>query len=108
DTRSARLVSAVVAAVLVGNLVVRLLPSRRLDLSDPMKLLLWLNLTAAPVTALVLACRSPVRFPVAEGVILTLALLNSAVNTARVKALVQFFDRVHTNLYSAVFNSSLF
>ncbi|MFB7667700.1 MFS transporter [Kitasatospora sp. NPDC056138] len=108
ETGSATLASAVFAADWIANLFVGLLASHRIDRSDARKLLLWLNLTAAAVTALFLACLSPDRFPVAVGVIFTRALLNSAVNTARVKALVQFFDREQTDLYSAVFNSSLF
>ncbi|MGW0699731.1 MFS transporter [Streptomyces sp. NPDC002867] len=108
ETGSATLASAVFAADWVANLFVGLFTTHYIDRADARRLLLRLNLAAAAVTLLFLACLSPDQFPVAVAVIFVRALLNSAVNAARVKALVQFFDKRQTDLYSAVLNSSLF
>ncbi|WP_237320609.1 MFS transporter [Streptomyces sp. JJ36] len=108
ETGSATLASAVFAADWVANLFVGLLAASFIDRADARRLLLVLNVTAAAVTTAFLACLTPERFPLAVAVIFLRALLNSAVNTARVKGLVQFFDEEGTDTFSAVFNSSLF
>ncbi|WP_251022030.1 MFS transporter [Streptomyces sp. ISL-10] len=108
ETGSATLASAVFAADWIANLFVGLLTTQYIDRADAKRLLLRLNLAAAAVTLVFLACLTPDQFPVAVSVIFVRALLNSAVNAARVKALVQFFDKQQTDIYSAVLNSSLF
>ncbi|MBT2364207.1 MFS transporter [Streptomyces sp. ISL-10] len=108
ETGSATLASAVFAADWIANLFVGLLATRYIDRADARRLLVALNVVAAAVTLLFLAALSPRMFPLAVGVVFARALLNSAVNAARVKALVQFFDEEQTDTYSTVFNSSLF
>ncbi|MEV4334435.1 MFS transporter [Streptomyces sp. NPDC049597] len=108
ETGSATLASAVFAADWIANLFVGLLATRYIDRADARRLLVLLNVVAAAVTLLFLSALSPRMFPLAVGVVFARALLGSAVNAARVKALVQFFDEEQTDTYSTVFNSSLF
>ncbi|MEU0086197.1 MFS transporter [Streptomyces sp. NPDC006274] len=108
ETGSATLASVVFAADWTANLFVGLLATRYIDRADARRTLILLNAVAAAFTLLFLVALSPDQFALAVGIVFARALLNSAVNAARVKALVQFFDEEQTDTYSTVFNSSLF
>lgn len=105
---SATLASIVLAADWATCLAIGLFGSRYIDRLDARRLLIGLNLVASLVTLLFLGCTDADRFPYAIAVIVARALLSHAVNSARIKALVQFFTPHETERFSAVFNSSLF
>ncbi|GGO93677.1 MFS transporter [Wenjunlia tyrosinilytica] len=107
ESGSATLAAVVFAADWTANLFIGLLGAQYIDRQNAKQLLVWLNVVAAGVTLVFLGFSDPDLFAYAIGIIFARALLNSAVNNARVKALVQFFTKKETDLFSPVFNASL-
>ncbi|MET3135064.1 hypothetical protein AAKU55_005367 [Oxalobacteraceae bacterium GrIS 1.11] len=105
---SATLASAVLAAEWGTCLVVGLFVSRYIDGMSAKRLLVGLNVLAAAVTMVFVTVIQPQLYPFAIAVIVVRALLSHSVNSTRIKALVQFFSKEETTLFSPVFNSSLF
>ncbi|MYX15474.1 MFS transporter [Streptomyces sp. SID8374] len=107
ETGSATLSAIVFAADWIANLFVGIFAAQYIDRQNAKTLLIRLNIAAAGVTLLFLGFLAPDMFVGAVVLIFVRSLLKSAVSNARVKALVQFFDKRETDLYSPVFNSSL-
>ncbi|MBA0051708.1 MFS transporter [Streptomyces sp. AJS327] len=99
--------SALVFAIDWGtNLVVGLFVTQWIDNKNAKYLIVWLNVAAACVTLVFLGFTDPSWYAAAIVIIFFRGLLNSAVNAARIKALVQLFSKEETDLYSPVFSSS--
>ncbi|MGW1204593.1 MFS transporter [Streptomyces cyaneofuscatus] len=107
ETGSATLSAIVFAADWIANLFVGIFAAQYIDRQNAKTLLIRLNIAAAGVTLLFLGFLAPDMFAGAVVLIFVRSLLKSAVSNARVKALVQFFDKRETDLYAPVFNSSL-
>ncbi|GAA4684282.1 hypothetical protein GCM10023347_44170 [Streptomyces chumphonensis] len=107
ESGSATLAAIVFAADWMANLFIGVLGAQYIDRQDAKKLLIWLNLVTAAVTLLFLGFTDPDLYVYAVFIIFVRALLKSAVQNARVKALVQFFDEKETNTFSPLFNSAL-
>lgn len=107
ESGSATLASIVFAADWIANLFIGVLGAQFIDRQDAKKLLIQLNVVTAAVTLLFLAFIDPDLYVYAVLIIFVRALLKSAVQNARVKALVQFFDEEETNTFSPLFNSAL-
>jgi MFS family permease len=100
--------SAIVFAVdWLTNLFAGLVVSHWIDRRNAKLIIVWLNVAAACVTLTFLGFTSAGGYLVAIGIIFVRGLLNSSVNTARVKALVQLFTKEETALYAPVINSSM-
>jgi hypothetical protein len=108
SSSSAALTSIVFAADWASCLLVGLFGTRYIERKSAKQLLIKLNMIAAAVTLTFVFFTTPDGYRYAIAVILVRALLSHAVNSSRIKALVQFFSREETALFSPVFNSSLF
>jgi Na+/melibiose symporter-like transporter len=105
---SAALASIVFAAEWTCSLVIGLFGTRFIDRQDAKHLLIKLNLIAAVVTLSFAFFTALDNYRYAIAIIMVRALLQHAVSSSRIKALVQFFSKEETELFSPVFNSSLF
>lgn len=107
ETGSATLSAIVFAMDWVANLFIGVFAAQYVDRQNARTLLIRLNCAAAGTTLLFLGLLAPGMFVGALVLVFLRSLLKSAVNNARVKTLVQFFEERETDLYSPVFNSSL-
>jgi len=105
---SAALASIVFAAEWMCSLVIGLFGTQFIDRRNAKYLLIKLNAIAALVTLSFAFFTAIDNFRYAIAIIMLRALLSHAVSSARIKALVQFFSKEETDLFSPVFNSSLF
>ncbi|MFJ4867404.1 MFS transporter [Streptomyces sp. NPDC088757] len=106
ETSSAWLAALVFAVDWLTNLFVGLIVTQWIDRKNAKHLIVWMNVAAAVVTLAFLGFTSPEWYAGAIVIILIRGLLNSSVNAARVKALIQLFTREQTDLYAPVFGSS--
>ena len=104
----AMLASIVFAAEWATCLLVGLFGTQYIDRMNAKRLLVGLNVVAALVTLLFVQFISPQYYSYAVGIIILRALLTHAINSSRIKALVQFFTKEQTDTFSPVFNSSMF
>lgn len=107
-SESATLASMVFAAEWTSSLAIGLFGARYIEGQNAKHLLVKLNLGAALVTLSFALFTAPEDYKFALGVIAVRALLSHAVSSARIKALVQLFSKEETDLFSPIFNSSLF
>lgn len=107
ETASASSAALVFAVDWLTNLVVGLIVSQWIDRRNARNLIIWLNIAAAVLTLTFLGFTTPEWYAVAIVIIFARGLLNSSVNAARAKALVQFFTKEQTNLYAPIVNSSM-
>lgn len=105
---SAALTSIVFAADWASCLVIGLFGTRYIEKQNAKHLLIKLNVIAAIITLAFVFFTAPERYGYAVAIIFVRALLSHAVGTSRIKALVQFFSKEETDLFSPIFNSSLF
>ena len=108
ESGRATLSSIVFAAEWATCLIVGLFGTRYIDRLNAKHLLIGLNFIAAFVTLLFVNFTRPEHYHYALAIIAARALLSHAVNSSRIKALVQFFTEEETNIFSPIFNSSLF
>lgn len=105
---SAALASIVFAAEWATCLVIGLFGTRYIDRANAKHLLIGLNAIAALVTLLFVNFIRPEYYYYAISVIIARALLSHSINSSRIKALIQFFSREETEIFSPIFNSSMF
>ncbi|MFF4230640.1 MFS transporter [Streptomyces sp. NPDC001820] len=106
ETANASLAALVFAVDWLTNLFVGLIVTQWIDRKNAKHLIIWLNIAAACVTLAFLGFTSPEWYAAAIVIIMIRGLLNSSVNAARVKALIQLFTKEQTDLYAPVFGSS--